>query len=361
MRKDVVMDLIKMKPEVDPLDIQAHDDTYEIEENKNSSEEGKLSHLEVTGMKAECVDHSYDIKTEIKVEDTPVPTSFGFVKSEDEEEFFDLNRVQQERKVEVCSEDELFRESILGNVAKNVSQERTGIHEEDKLTLGGSDTPDCSNISDESRNSFKCNICNEAFLTQQSLKLHSHIQKMKTTFKCDVCGKCFLELSDTKRHALLHTRGLPFHCSVCDLASLKARADCINPTTCALPAAGALVSRMLARKVSKLRDFVMEEIKMEREIDPLAIERSNNTDIEEQKPLSEEGNLLDLQVTGIKRENMDYSNDIKTEMTFDETPVSSSFLFVKTEVEVSAVYEVSWLLVLCYEVTDMTCIQVTME
>ncbi|XP_069673253.1 uncharacterized protein [Periplaneta americana] len=77
----------------------------------------------------------------------------------------------------------------------------------------------------------------------------------------------------------------------------------------------------------------MEEIKMEREIDPLAIERSNNTDIEEQKPLSEEGNLLDLQVTGIKRENMDYSNDIKTEMTFDETPVSSSFLFVKTEVE----------------------------
>ncbi|XP_069673125.1 uncharacterized protein PF3D7_1120000-like isoform X3 [Periplaneta americana] len=77
----------------------------------------------------------------------------------------------------------------------------------------------------------------------------------------------------------------------------------------------------------------MEVIKMEREIDPLALERSNNTDIEEQKPLSGEGNVLALQVTGIKRECLDRSYDVQTEMTFDETPLRVDFPVVKSEVE----------------------------
>ncbi|XP_069671946.1 uncharacterized protein [Periplaneta americana] len=75
----------------------------------------------------------------------------------------------------------------------------------------------------------------------------------------------------------------------------------------------------------------MAVIKMECEIDPLAIERSNNTDIEEQKPLSEEGNVLDLQVTGIKMECVDHNYDIKTEMTFDETSLLTDFPVVKSE------------------------------
>ncbi|XP_069673225.1 uncharacterized protein [Periplaneta americana] len=151
------MDLIKMQPEVDPLDLQAYDNTYEIEDNKASSKQGNLSHLEVTsmktecvdnsynikseikvedtsvptsfsvvksevdegnlsylevtGMKIECVDHKYDIKSEVKVEDTPVPTSFSVVKSEVDEDFSYLDGVQQEQEVRVSSEeDEVFPE-----------------------------------------------------------------------------------------------------------------------------------------------------------------------------------------------------------------------------------------------------------
>ncbi|XP_069672997.1 uncharacterized protein [Periplaneta americana] len=70
---------------------------------------------------------------------------------------------------------------------------------------------------------------------------------------------------------------------------------------------------------------------MEHEIDPLAVERSNNTDIEEQKPLPEEGNLLDLQVAGIKTECMDHSYDVKTETTVNETPVPTDFPILKSE------------------------------
>ncbi|XP_069671819.1 zinc finger protein 391-like isoform X3 [Periplaneta americana] len=158
------MDVIKKEPEVDPLSIQSSDNT-DTDEKKPLSEEGNLSHLKTTGMKAECLDHSYDIKTEIKVEDTPVPVSFPMLKTE--------------------------------------------------------------------------------------------------------------------------------------------------------------------------VDVVMDVIKLEREVDPLALERSNSpsTDIEEQKPLSEEENVLDLQMTEIKREYMDKNCDLKSEITFDETPVLVDFPIVKSEIE----------------------------
>ncbi|XP_069669427.1 uncharacterized protein [Periplaneta americana] len=77
----------------------------------------------------------------------------------------------------------------------------------------------------------------------------------------------------------------------------------------------------------------MDVIKMERELDLLAIERHYNTDIEEQKSLSQQGNVLDLQVTGIKTEYMDHNSDVKAEMTFYDTPVPIVFPIVKSEVE----------------------------
>ncbi|XP_069673307.1 uncharacterized protein [Periplaneta americana] len=80
----------------------------------------------------------------------------------------------------------------------------------------------------------------------------------------------------------------------------------------------------------------MDVIKKEPEIDFLAIKRSNNTDMEDQKPFSEEGNVLDLQVIEIKTECVDHSYDVKTEMTFDETSVQIDFSFVKSEAEEGA-------------------------
>ncbi|XP_069670755.1 uncharacterized protein [Periplaneta americana] len=108
------MDLIKIEYELDTLDLQAHDDTCEIEDRKASSEERSLSHLEVTAMKTECVDQSYEIKSEIKVQDTLVPATFPFVKCEVDEDLFDVDGVQQEQKVQVSSEeDKVFPESPM--------------------------------------------------------------------------------------------------------------------------------------------------------------------------------------------------------------------------------------------------------
>ncbi|XP_069669786.1 uncharacterized protein [Periplaneta americana] len=77
----------------------------------------------------------------------------------------------------------------------------------------------------------------------------------------------------------------------------------------------------------------MYVIKMEPNTDFKATERSVNTEMEEWKPLSEEVNILDLQVTGIKTECTDYTYDLKTEMTFDETPVPIDFPVLKSEAE----------------------------
>ncbi|XP_069670269.1 uncharacterized protein PF3D7_1120000-like isoform X5 [Periplaneta americana] len=152
------MDVIKTEPEVDPFTVQSCDDAVTEEGNpspdeenlldlhvtrikeecadescedhnpeikfqeikfpnnfamvKCEIEEGKLSHLEATGMKAECMDDSCEVKSEIKVEDSPVPMSFAFVKSEVDEDLSDVDRVQQELKEEVpLEEDEVFPES----------------------------------------------------------------------------------------------------------------------------------------------------------------------------------------------------------------------------------------------------------
>ncbi|XP_069670937.1 uncharacterized protein [Periplaneta americana] len=74
-------------------------------------------------------------------------------------------------------------------------------------------------------------------------------------------------------------------------------------------------------------------IKMEPEVDPLSIQTSDDADIEEKKPLSEEGNLLDLHVTEIKTEFMDHKCDLKSEMTFEEAAVPGDFPMLKSESE----------------------------
>ncbi|XP_069672773.1 uncharacterized protein [Periplaneta americana] len=75
---------------------------------------------------------------------------------------------------------------------------------------------------------------------------------------------------------------------------------------------------------------MMDVIKTESDINPWAIQSSET---EEKKPLSEEGNLLDLHVTGIKEECMDDTCDLTSEIKFEEITMPNHFPFVKCEVE----------------------------
>ncbi|XP_069670157.1 zinc finger protein 664-like isoform X3 [Periplaneta americana] len=239
------MDVMKMEREVDPLIIGRSNLTDTVEGN-SLSQEGNLSHMNMTGIKTECVDQGYDIKSEIKVEDiAPVPMSFIVVKSEVDEDLFDVGRVQQKQKVEVSSkEDEVLTESF-GDNEKRVIGDRTGIdREKDNLTECDSKRPDCSNLFDVSRNCIKCHMCNEVFVSEQRLKVHFDIHteikslrcnvyeesfssspNLKTDacmergerpFKCNICGKGLTRMSDLNRHHVrIHTGQKPFKCELC--------------------------------------------------------------------------------------------------------------------------------------------------
>ncbi|XP_069672568.1 zinc finger protein OZF-like isoform X1 [Periplaneta americana] len=214
--REVVMNVIKMEPDIDPP-AKERSIERDIEEEKSLSQEWNLSHLEPMELNTECVDSSCDIKTEIKVEDTtPVPISFPILKTEVDKDVFHLNRIQQERKVGVSSEeDEVFSDSIIDNVEKNVLQESVSIYLEDKSTQSVTNRPDCPISTDGGHNSINCNISNDVLATPDSMKLHCNIHTIKKPFKCDVCGRCFSRLATLKRHARIHTDGTPFKCKVC--------------------------------------------------------------------------------------------------------------------------------------------------
>ncbi|KAJ4425818.1 hypothetical protein ANN_27444 [Periplaneta americana] len=225
------MDGIKMEPGVDPLDLQPHDNTCRIRENTTSSEEGNLSHLQVAGIKTECEDHSYDLTSEIKVEDTPEPVSSPIVKSELEstsvpfifatEDSFDLDTVQQEKKVEISSkEDERLLESSANNVTKTESSECDGIaSDEQKLTRCSSKSLQNSIACDLSHEIIKSNICKEISVTPQSLERQSHA--LKKSFKCDICGKCFSSSGKIKVHFRIHTGERPFKCDLLNKSTIE--------------------------------------------------------------------------------------------------------------------------------------------
>ncbi|KAJ4426007.1 hypothetical protein ANN_27634 [Periplaneta americana] len=69
------MDLIKIEPEVDPLDLQPHDNRDE-EEKKPLTEEGNFVYLQVDQIKTEYVDHSYDLTPDVQLEESSAAVTF---------------------------------------------------------------------------------------------------------------------------------------------------------------------------------------------------------------------------------------------------------------------------------------------
>ncbi|XP_069671280.1 uncharacterized protein [Periplaneta americana] len=115
MKNIVVMDVIKMEPAVDPLDLQLHDGIYEMKENDSLSKERNFLDHHVTGIKEEYEDQSSDLLSEIKFEGDPVPISLPMVKREPEEEQSDLDTVNDDARVEATPEDnEVLTESCDG-------------------------------------------------------------------------------------------------------------------------------------------------------------------------------------------------------------------------------------------------------
>ncbi|XP_069670245.1 uncharacterized protein [Periplaneta americana] len=105
------MDVIKMEPGSDPMGIHSSG-IADVEEKKPLSEEGNLLDLDVTKIKTECIDHGYDVKSEVTFEETAVPIVFPVLKSEAEEEFCELDQVKEVKLEVTAEENEVLTESM---------------------------------------------------------------------------------------------------------------------------------------------------------------------------------------------------------------------------------------------------------
>ncbi|XP_069670685.1 uncharacterized protein [Periplaneta americana] len=207
----VMMDVIKVEPEVDPLAIQC--DNKAVEDKKPSAEEGNSSHLNITTIKTEYIDCNYDAVPEMKIERTPV------VKCEAEDEAVDTDIVKDELLEEgFQADDEILRNSIddcrgdrLSSDFKNVTEEEQKL-EELKTHAGmhiGTKSFKCP---------YKCHECGKSFTRPGSLKIHAVFHSGDKLFKCDVCGKGFSQSGTLKIHTRMHCGEKPFKCAICGVS-----------------------------------------------------------------------------------------------------------------------------------------------
>ncbi|KAJ4425822.1 hypothetical protein ANN_27448 [Periplaneta americana] len=146
---------------------------------------GKLPHLQVVDIKTECVDHSYDFTSEIKVEDfrmvksevedTSESVIYPVVKYEVDENLFDMDRVQQEEKVKYLRMKMTFCLREIPIMIRVSHRMRWVIcRDEQNLMQNGCYIFDDS-IARRASRFYQCNICNEDFDGESILPFHPNI------------------------------------------------------------------------------------------------------------------------------------------------------------------------------------------
>ncbi|XP_069685650.1 uncharacterized protein [Periplaneta americana] len=107
------MDVIKIEPEVDPLDLPSID-TANLEEKKHFSADGNSLALHVTEIMTECGDHCFDHTSKIEVGETPGPSNSPTVKCEAETELCAFGTVKEKLKQEIGTDDDkILTERIM--------------------------------------------------------------------------------------------------------------------------------------------------------------------------------------------------------------------------------------------------------
>ncbi|XP_069670562.1 zinc finger protein 239-like isoform X2 [Periplaneta americana] len=205
----VTMDVIKVEPEVDPLAIQSCDDPNSL------PDEGVLLPPFVSWT---TTDHGYNVKEEVKIEDTPASITFPAVKFESDEDIFGSAGIKEEIKPEVTTEES---ESVVDtDEMEATTQEDTSDNPASGSTLDSRMCDLASQSScDTNKGTFRCDVCGKFLKSRDSLRVHSRGHTDEGTFKCDVCGKSLLNRESLRVHSRRHSdtraHSKTFKCDVC--------------------------------------------------------------------------------------------------------------------------------------------------
>ncbi|KAJ4425929.1 hypothetical protein ANN_27555 [Periplaneta americana] len=209
-------------------------------------DEGNVLDLHMIGVKTECMDHSYDRESETTFEECPVPIHFPIIKSETEDKALNINKEQDEAKLQVTAEEnEVFTEGlqtlkvddnkVIPHIFTSSFHDFTSLHNDSVPGAGGTFIllviypslvflveltahfllsaevpPSCDSIAEDEcletrEKTFKCDVCGKCFFDSLELKRHIVLHKSKRPLISDDCGKDCLQVDLLTKHACVHT------------------------------------------------------------------------------------------------------------------------------------------------------------
>ncbi|KAJ4425889.1 hypothetical protein ANN_27515, partial [Periplaneta americana] len=184
---------------------------------------------------------------------------------------------------------------------------------------------------------FKCKTCGNSFSKQGKLRVHQRFHSNKNRFKCDTCGQLFPFPANLRAHIRTHTGEKPFTCDVCGKCYSHPGSLTVHlrthtgekPFKCdqcgkCFAYSGGVKEHLRSHtgdKPFKCDTFVMDVIKTEPEVDPLAIDPSENPDAEKPNPSLIEGTLDSIMV----------KEEIKWEVTSEEYEIATTESVLNTD------------------------------
>ncbi|XP_069705736.1 zinc finger and SCAN domain-containing protein 12-like isoform X3 [Periplaneta americana] len=237
----VVMDDIKVKPEIDPLALPKEDTNIE----ECLPTEGNSLLQSVVGIKVEYED-SNNPYSMVTPERSPVPFSLYAVKCEPEEESCDVDIVKEEMLDLKTEDDDTPNRPMETEFHNDMTVEdgnnfKISVHESDiyrHTEIGSPNTDDVCSLPENTSpqrhldlefkfpgkdDISRSIIQNEHSDLKHSLDNQNYTHTNQIEYKCDICDKSFGHKQTLKTHEFIHTGEKPHKCHICEKSFRRSR------------------------------------------------------------------------------------------------------------------------------------------
>ncbi|KAJ4448818.1 hypothetical protein ANN_00209 [Periplaneta americana] len=163
---------------------------------------------------------------------------------------------------------------------------------------------------------LKCNFCDKTFARPQYLRSHLVTHVGGKQYECNICEKSFARSDYLRKHLLTHKNEKHFKCNFCDKKFAQNRLLRLHIET---------------HTNEKRYRFLMDAVKDEPNLDPMALENDRNE--EGERPMPMEGNFLKVDIE-IKEEPSELVDDLTLDIKYEENISPTTIPLMKFETEI---------------------------